>query len=214
MPYGGYSSSSNLPPYGDWQPPQPPFHQGGGYQPPFSQTGGNYQPPFQQGYQQQIPYQQSPYQQSPYPQSSPISLDYRNLIAGIGAIVAIVAFFLPAYTISFLFLGGRYWLDFFIALVALAIVILLQFGEQWFKSSTNPTIQRVIKSVTSEPRTWYIRLITVGSFGIFFHFILDLGYLNIWGVGSWLYLLGMVAIVVAGVLFIRPPASTTVPPIR
>jgi len=232
--YGGYSPSPNMPPYGDQQPhqpPQPPFQQGG-YQPPFQQGGDQqpYQPPFQQGgyqqpFQQQTNYQQSPYQQSPYPQNPAISLDYRNIIAGIGAIVALISFFLPYYTISLSFTrgslsesgygaGGRYWLDFIIALAALAIVILLQFGEQWFKSSTNPTIQRVVTSLTSQPRTWYIWLIAVGGFGIFFHFILDLGRLSVWGVGSWLYLLSTIAIVVGGVLFIKPPTPTATPPIR
>ncbi len=220
--YGGYSPSPNMPPYGD-QPPQVPFQQGG--QPPFQQ--GDYQQgAYQQPFQQQTNYQQSPYQQSPYPQSPAISLDYRNIIAGVGAIVALISFFLPYYTFSSLFtdipgssssgysIGGRYWLDFIIALAALAIVILLQFGEQWFKPSTNPTIQRVVTSLTSQPRTWYIWLIAVGGFGIFFHFILDLGHLNYWGVGSWLYLLGAIAIVVGGVLFIKPPVPTATPPIR
>ena len=226
IPYSGYPPSPNMLPYSKQQPhqpPQPPFQQGGGYPSPFQQSG------YQQGaYQQQIPYQQSPYQQSPYPQSASISVDYRNIIAGIGAILAIIAFFLPYYTISFSLsgisssnlsesgyaIGGRYWLDWIIALAALAIVILLQFGEQWFKSSTNPTIQRVVKSLTSQPQTWYTRLIAIGGFGIFFHFILDLGRLNIWGVGSWLYLLGMIAVVTAGVLFIKPPTPTTTQPIR
>jgi hypothetical protein len=217
--YGGYSPLQ--------QPPQPPFQQGG-YQPPSFQQGG-YQPPFQQSgyqqgpFQQQMNYQQSPYQQSPYPQKLAISLDYRNVIAGVGAIVALISFFLPYYTMSFFYtdlpgtslsesgygVGGRYWLDFIIALAALAIVLLLQFGEQWFKSSSNPTIQRVITSLTSQPRTWYTSLIAVGGFAIFFHFVLDLGRLNIWGLGSWLYLLGTIAIVVGGVLFIKPPTSTT-----
>lgn len=219
-PYGGYSPPSNMLPYGNQQPPQPP-------QPPFQQGGGNYPPRFQQGsYQQGAYQQQSPYQQSPYPQSPSISLDYRNIIAGIGAIIGLISFFLPYYTVSFseipnssisesgYGIGGRDWLDFIIALAALAIVVLLQYGEQWFKSSTNPTIQRVVKSLTSQPRIWYTRLITVGSFGVFFHFILDLGRLNFWGIGSWLYLLGMIAIVVAGVLFIKPPVPSTTPPIR
>jgi hypothetical protein len=229
--YGGYSPLSNRPPYGDQpphQPPQPPFQQGGYQPPPFQQSGyqqGAYQPPFQQ----QTNYQQSPYQQSPYPQKPAISLDYRNVIAGIGAIVALISFFLPYYTMSYFYtdlpsgslsesgygVGGRYWLDFIIALAALAIVLLLQFGEQWFKSSSNPTIQRVVASLASQPRTWYTSLIAVGGFAIFFHFILDLGRLNIWGLGSWLYLLGAIAIVVGGVLFIKPPTtSTTIPPIR
>jgi len=214
--YGGYSPSANMPPYGDQQPYQPPFQQGGYQQ-------GAYQQPFQQ---QPTNYQQSPYQQSPYPQSPTISLDYRNIIAGVGAIVALISFFLPYYTVPFLLVdfsssspsgygvGGRYWLDFIITLVALGIVILLQFGEQWLKPSTNPMIQRLITSLTSQPRTWYTWLIAAGSFGIFFHFILDLGHLSIWGVGSWLYLLGAIAIVVGGILFIKPPIPTTTPPIR
>jgi len=221
--YGGYSPSANMPPYGDQQPPQPPFQQGS-YQPPFQQ-GGYQQGAYQQPFQQPTNYQQSPYQQSPYPQSPAISLDYRNIIAGVGAIVALISFFLPYYTISLSFTnsslsesgystGGRYWLDFIIALAALAIVILLQFGEQWLKPSTNPMIQRIITSLTSQTRTWYTWLIAVGGFGIFFHFILDLGRLSIWGVGSWLYLLGAIAIVVGGILFIKPPIPTATPPIR
>ena len=66
----------------------------------------------------------------------------------------------------------------------------------------------------SQPRTWYIWLIAVGGFGIFFHFILDLGRLSVWGIGSWLYLLGAIAIVVGGVLFIKPPTPSATPPIR
>jgi len=68
--------------------------------------------------------------------------------------------------------------------------------------------------LTSQPRTWYIWLIAVGGFGHLFHFILDLGHLNYWGVAAWLYLLGAIAIVVGGVLFIKPPVPTATPPIR
>jgi len=224
--YGRYSPSPNMPPYRDQQsqqPPQSPFQQGG-YQPPFQQ--GGYQQGPQPSFQQQMNYQQSPYQQSPYPQSPTISLDYRNIIAGVGAFIALISFFLPYYTIPYADfpssslsasgygIGGRYWLDFILALAVLAIVILLQFGEQWFKSSTNPTIQRVVTSLTSQPRTWYTRLIAIGGFSIFFHFILDLGRLSIWSIGSWLYLLGAIAIVVGGVLFIKPPIPTATPPVR
>src|SRR5690349_17970627 len=119
----GYGSTPNTPSYsGQQQAFQQPQYQQQAFQ----------QPPYQQQYQQ--PYGQSPYQQqSPYPQAPAISWDYRNIIAGVGALVAVIAFFLPFRTISDFSLyisasgaqlGTKYWLDFIIALVALGIVAL------------------------------------------------------------------------------------------
>src|SRR5689334_19683663 len=113
-------------------------------------------------------------------------MDYRNIIAGVGAIVAVIAFFLPFFSYAGSVLGQTYqssasgvqvgsrtWLDFIIALVALAIVVLLQFSEQMLRTSTSPMIQRLRTSLNTQPKTWYTALIAVGAFGIFFHFILD-----------------------------------------
>jgi hypothetical protein len=209
----GYGSTPapGAPQYGEQQPSY--------QQPPYQQGGYQQQPPYQQGvYQQQQQQQQaySPYQQSPYPQAPAMSFDYRNIIAGVGALVAVIAFFLPfssflytsiysTYSPSGFQLGGRLWLDFIIALLALGVVVLLQFNEQLLKTAVNPTLQRLRTSLTDQPKTWYTGLIALGSFGIFFHFILDVGQISSWGIGSWLFLLGLIAIVVGGVLYIRPP---------
>jgi len=95
-----------------------------------------------------------PYQQSPYPQS-PLSRSITAISsAGVGAIVALISFFLPYYTFSSLFtdipvvalrdysIGGD-TARLYYCTGCTAIVILLQFGEQWFKPSNHPTIQRV-----------------------------------------------------------------------
>jgi len=236
IPYGGSSPQTppNVPPgYGDQSPYQQP-----GYQ----------QPPYQQGAYQQPPYQtpyQAPYQQTPYPQSkSTVALDWRYLTAGIGALVSLIAFFLPAYnagiavipmlnslgyptssynssTYSFPLIsaaqsGRQLWLDFVIALVAIGIVGLLQFGKQMFKAPTSPMIQKLANSLNTSPHTWGLILLGVGGFGIFFHFILDLGVIGFWAYGAWLYLLGMIAVAVGGFFIFRPPTTTPtqVPPVR
>jgi hypothetical protein len=195
--------------------------------------------PYQQGAYQQPSYQtpyQSPYQQTPYPQSkSTIAFDWRYLTAGIGALVALIAFFLPYYTygsgggsyygitvpstnysVTGLQIGRQFLLDVIIALAAIIIALLLQFGNQMFKASTSPNIQKLANSLNTQTRAWGLVLLIIGAFGIFFRFILDLTVLNIWGVGSWLYLLGMAAVTVGGFFVFRPLNSTPtqVPPVR
>jgi len=192
-----------------------------GSQAPYQQGGY----PYQQPYYPQGDYQQNPYQQaSPYAPARPaIVFDYRYLAAGIGAIVSFIAFFLTYYSNSITFLGttitdapsgvqmagreGRYWLDLIIALAAIIIPVLLQFGEQWFKTSTTPMLQKLVSSLDAKPRDWGLWLFITGLAGIFVHFILDLNELGVWGVGAWFYLLGMIAVAVGGFLVYRPPAS-------
>ena len=219
-PYGGGSQMPpNVPPgYGDQPPYQQPDYQ---------------QPPYQQDAYQQQPYQQPPYQQAPYPQQkSTIAFDWRYLTAGIGALVAFIAFFLPYYTyssgggsytvpgtsysISGSQIGRQLLLDIIIALAAIVIAVLLQFGSQMFKAPTAPNMQKFANSLNTQQRTWGLALLGLGIFGIFFRFILDLSVLNTWGVGSWLYLLGMIAVAVGGFFTFRPltSAPTQVPPVR
>jgi hypothetical protein len=218
---GGAQIPPNVPPgYGDQSPYQQP-----GYQ----------QPPYQQGDYQQPPYQ-APYQQTPYPQSkSTIAFDWRYLTAGIGALVSLIAFFLPYYTyggaggtyygitipstnysVTGFQIGRQFLLDVIIALAAIIIALLLQFGNQMFKAPTSPNIQKLANSLNTKARIWGLVLLAFGAFGIFFRFILDLTVLNIWGVGSWLYLLGMIAVTVGGFFVFRPLNSTPtqVPPVR
>lgn len=230
----GYASQQGFPQPGQ-QPYQPDQYQQQQYQSgqqPYQQQyqqGPQYQQPYQQQGQQQYqqPYGQAPYMQSsPYPQAPAISFDYRNIIAGVGAFFAIIAFFLPYYngparnpiTYDIIYfsasgasLGAQLWLDFIVALLAFAIVGALQFQDQLFKTSTNPTLQRLYTSLQSQPKNWYMALIGLGSFGIFFRFILDLGKIGLWQAGPWIYLLSMIAIVVAGILYIRPPVAAPAP---
>jgi len=223
----GYAGQQNFPPPGQspYQPDQYQQSYQQGQQYPYQQAQYQ-QPQYQQGPYQQ-PYGQQPYMQSsPYPQAPAISFDYRNIIAGIGAFFAVIAFFLPYYNgylhslatydltyiaTSGFSLGAQLWLDFIVALLALAIVVALQFQDQLLKTSTNPTMQRLYTSLQSQPKNWYIALIGLGSFGIFFRFILDLGKIGVWQAGPWIYLLSMIAIVVAGVLYIRPPVAAPAP---
>lgn len=214
---GGYQTPPSVPPpYGE-----PPPYQQGAYQPP----------PYQAPYQ-------APYAQSPYPQrQSSIAVDWRYLTAGIGALLSLILFFIPSYNeaialvpiansqgyyagltsayssaplVSGAQLGRQLWLDLMVVLVALIIVLLLQFGNQLFKAPTSPIIQRLVNSLNTSSRTWGLALLVVGAFGIFFHFILDLGVLSFWGVGAWLYLLGLIAVVVGGFFIYKPPSSTLI----
>jgi hypothetical protein len=221
---------------------------GGSYQtPPNVPPGYGEQPPYQQqGFQQpsyQAPYQQPPYQQSPYPPQSTLALDWRYLTAGIGALVSLIAFFIPSYNVlvvaapvfsslglptsytpttggypavSGAQLGRQLWLDLIIVLVAIGIVLMLQFGNQMFKAPTSPGMQKLVNSLNTSPRTLGLALLAVGVFGIFFHFILDIGVLGYWTFGAWLYLLGIIAVAVGGFFIYRPltPAPAQVPPVR
>ncbi len=218
-------------PYGAQWPGTPPPYGG---QQPYQQEGYPYQQPFypqeQQPFYPQGGYQQNPYQQaSPYAPARPaIAFDYRYLVAGIGAIVSFIAFFLTYYSGHDPILGttfaetgvqtagieGRYWLDPLIALVAIIIPVLLQFGKQWFKTSTTPLLQKLVSSLDTRSRDWGLWLCITGLAGIFVHFILDLNELGDWGIGSVLYLLGMIAVAVGGFLVYRPlaPKSTTATP--
>ena len=224
---GGYGQVPNVPPYTN---PQPPYQQGG--QPPYQQTpyqqGGQppyQQPPYQQSGYGQTPYQQTPYQQGSYgqtPYGAPVSqsMDYRYIIAGVGAIVAFIAYFLPFYTYSSTYFSfslsgaeasGRFFLDLLLALAALVIVGLLLFGNQMFKNPTNPTIQQLLTSLNTKTRTWIYALIGVGAAGVVIHILVSLGLPGSWGIGAWLYLLAMLAVAAGGALFIWQPnkSSTT-----
>jgi hypothetical protein len=106
--------------------------------------------------------------------------------------------------------GHQLLLDFIIALVALAIAAFLQFGDQLFKAPTSPTIQKLTNSLKTDQRRWGLILMSLGIFGFFFRFILDLGTINYWGVGSWLYTIGVIAVAVGGLFIYRPPRPSPV----
>ena len=194
---------------------------GGGYQPPPTEYGD--QPLYQPGAYHQSSYQ-SPYEQTPYAQSSSIVFDWRYLTAGIGALVSLIAFFLPysgangygGYVSagSGFQRGHQLLLDFIIALAALAIAALLQFRSQIPTASIPPAIQKLINLLNQH--TSGLTLVGLGIFGFFFRFVLDLGSLSSWGIGSWLYTLGIIAVAIGGFFVWRPPASisTQVPPTR
>jgi hypothetical protein len=142
--------------------------------------------------------------------------------------LSLIAFFLPYYSVNIGYyltpvvtasgfqVGHQVLLDLFIALIVIIVALLLQFGNQIFKAPASPSIQKLANSLNANQRVWGLALLGIGAFGIFFRFILDLGRLSTWGVGSWLYLIGMIAVAVGGFFIWRPPASTPgqVPPVR
>jgi hypothetical protein len=227
-PNPGDPNQPNQYPPSQGQPGTP--YGGGGYQQPPSGYGE--QQSYQQGAYQQPPYQQSPYQQqSPYYAPSAVAFDWRYITAGVGALLSLIAFFLPYYSfggatyygvtspsygVSGLQIGHQVLLDIIIALAAIVIALLLQFGHQIFKAPASPNMQRLANSLNANQRSWGLALLVIGAFGVFFRFILDLSVLNIWGIGSWLFVIGMIAVAVGGFFVWRPPASMAgqVPPTR
>lgn len=236
QPYSQPQQPYGQQPFG--QPPQqPPYGQTayGQNPPPYGQT----QPPYGQP---QSPYGQ-PYgqQQVPYGQAAPLSLKTMHpgyLTALIGGAVAFIAFFLPYYGWSYssTYLGthsasvngstvasvyAQFWLEFLLALAAIAVALLLQFGTRWFanfQSQPASFMGKVVTSLTTKTRNWVIALIGIGGAGVLLHLLFMLtslsniggtdiggtGYSAGWGFGAWLYLLAMLAVAVGGFLAFRP----------
>jgi hypothetical protein len=236
IPPAQAADSNQYPPYA---PPgysnQYPYRQDnnpqGGYSPGTYQQGGYQQQ--QAGYELPygIPYQQPLLNQQGQGYNTGISLDWRFLTAGIGSLVAIIAFFLPSYnplgtlrsiigtslsyynyySFSGAQMGRQLWLDFIIAIIVLLIVVGLQFGSRIIRNPTSPITKKVLNSLTTQQKNWGLGLFLLGVFGIFFHFVLDLGVLNIWLFGAWLYTLGIVAVAVGGYFTWRPMPKATTP---
>lgn len=214
-------------PYGQPQQPQQP-------QQPYGQT----QPPYQ------APYTQPPYGQPQQPYTNPYgqqqvplygqtpatkaALHPGYLTALIGGGVAFIAFFLPYVTVSYSVLGiggsisasgsqggGLLWLDFLLALAAIAVAALLQFGSRFLGTSSNANMAKLNTSLAAQPRKWVTALLAIGAGGAVVHILLMLigfssytgSYAGVsvgWGFGAWLYLLAMIAVAVGGFLAFRP----------
>lgn len=241
-PFSGDPNQQNQPNEAtNMQGPTGTQYVGSNYQPPASgyQQQQYQQPQYQQPQYQQPQYQQpqypGQYPQQPYaqrPAGAPFPYDWRYLTVAVGALLSVIAFFIPSYNIfgdypgnwssyssllgfnpyvSEFYVGRQHWLDLIIVLIALGMGVLLLFGKQMFKTSTSPMIQKVVTSLNNQPKTWGLALLALGGFGIFFHFILDLGALGLWAFGAWLFLIGLISITVGGYFIYRPPAGTTTP---
>ena len=156
-----------------------------GYMPPSSQAHSEYQ----QAYERSTIPQQMPesYQLTSYGANQRRSLLSRpTLIGVIGCGVALLGFLLPYYGASSgYFLTtfySIYWLD---ALFALAALVLL-------------AARRVLP--TARNRRWTWTLLATGMVGIGMHYLLvtrDVP-LSYWGLGAWIYWLGMATVVISG----------------
>ncbi len=168
---------------------------------------------------------------------------YRGyVIAGIGGIVAFIAFFLPYVSVSAVIIsisasgsqiGGWLWFEFLAALVAIAIPLVLIYRNNAF-GLTNMPIEKQI-------RYGIFTLIGAGAVGLLIELIAalqihsalsgttgvdptTLGVSVSLSIGYWLYLLSAIAIVVGGVMAYRTmpaliagqawqyPSSTQYPP--
>ena len=141
----------------------------------------------------QYPYQPSQPQQrgsmSPQ-QPGVLAPGRRGLIVVIGAIVALFGFYLPyfatysGYQLASLY--GIYWLD---AVLAVAALLLL-------------TAKLFVPALERFKQRWALGLITLGVGGAVVHYWLVThdSMLFYWGVGAWLYLLGMLAVALGGLL--------------
>lgn len=161
------------------------------------------QEPSQQPYQNSVPQSSNPYkrQQVYAPLSSqqqtsstvhqPIQpLGRRGLVVVIGGILAAVGFFLPYYaTYSGYLLAslyGLYWLD--IVFVTGSFLLL-------FARLALPVLQ-------TYRRRWAIALLLVGVAGAFLHYtVVNLDSVPMyWGIGAWLYFLGMIIVAIGALL--------------
>ena len=147
---------------------------------------------------------------------------YRGyVIAGIGGIVAFIAFFLPYVSVSAVIIsisvsgsqiGGWLWFEFLAALVAIAIPLVLIYRNNAF-GLTNMPIEKQI-------RYGIFTLIGAGAVGLLIELIAainlhsalsgttgvdpaSIGVSVNLSIGYWLYLLASIAIVVGGVMAYR-----------
>jgi protein-S-isoprenylcysteine O-methyltransferase Ste14 len=152
------------------------------------------------------------------------------LIAGIGAIVALLAFlFLPYISYSVGPFGGSIggtqvagsqgliWLEALLPLAAIALTSLLVYRSNPFGMTTTPIATQIRWGVYS--------ILGAGVLSLILHFILALNangsiqavtgnpvlgsLISVgFGIGYWLYLLAAIAIIVGAVLTLRMPMST------
>lgn len=143
------------------------------------------------------------------------------VIAGIGGIIAFIAFFLPyisatgsAYLNGISWsgstLGGGLYFELLAALVAIAIPLVLAYRHNAFGLTTMPLDKQI--------RYGIYTLVGAGALGLLCEFILlvnhntidglDLtGYDVGLGIGWWLYLLSALAVVVGAIMALRNPQT-------
>lgn len=200
--------------------PSQPQHQGQGYsQPTHQQHDYSQQPTSQYDYSQPQAQYDYGYQQQPYQGYQPPSRgtqqagapmfgaqsgagrsatpgmrlsDRRGLIVGIGGIVAFLGFLLPynwsysGYQLASMY--GIYWLDGLCVVAALILIGTLRVLPSW---------------VESRKKRWTQLLMALGGGGALLHFLIVNTNASpfYWGIGAWLYLLGMIAVGIGGLLF-------------
>ena len=143
------------------------------------------------------------------------------VIAGIGGIVAFIAFFLPyvsvavytsGYNISWSgsTIGGGLYFELLAALAAIAIPLVLIYSKNAFGFTTMPPDKQI--------RAGIFTIIGAGIVGVLCELILAINHNTIDGVdlttyavglsiGWWLYLLSAIAIIVGGVMALRNPQA-------
>lgn len=143
------------------------------------------------------------------------------VIAGIGSIVAFIAFFLPyvsvavytsGYGISWSgsTIGGGLYFELLVALAAIAIALVLIYSKNAFGLTNMPPDKQI--------RIGIFTLIGAGVVGVLCELILAINHNTIDGVdltiyavglsiGWWLYLLSAIAIIVGGVMALRNPQA-------
>lgn len=143
------------------------------------------------------------------------------VIAGIGGIVAFIAFFLPYVTGSVFTsgygislsgpnIGGGLYFEILAALAAIALALVLIYSKNVFGLTNMPPDRQI--------RVGIFTLIGVGIVGLLCELILAINHNNIdgvdltvyvvgLGIGWWLYLLSAIAIVVGAVMALRNPQA-------
>jgi len=119
-------------------------------------------------------------------------LGRRGLIGVAGAVVALLGFFLPYYaTYSGNLLAslyGIYWLEVLFLVAAFALF----------------AARLLLPSLEAHRRRWALVLAALGGGGAFIHYLLvTMDSVPIyWGVGAWLYCLGMIVVGISGLLLL------------
>src|SRR5450759_2626592 len=143
------------------------------------------------------------------------------VIAGIGGIVAFIAFFLPyvsgsVYTsgygisLSGSTIGGGLYFELLAALAAIAIALVLIYSKSAFGLTNMPPDKQI--------RAGIFTIVGVGIVGLLCELILAINHNSIDGIdltpyavglniGWWLYLLSAIAIIVGGVMALRNPLA-------
>jgi hypothetical protein len=161
-------------------------------QEPSQQPYQGYAPRPGNPYEYQQAYRPSTSQRQPSPTEHPAirPLGRRGDLVALGGILAVIGFFLPYYaTYSGYLLArlyGMYWLDILFVTAALLLLI----------------ARLVLPVLQTYKRRWALALLLVGISGAFLHYtIVSLDSVpRYWGIGAWLYFLGMLAITLGGIL--------------